>query len=63
MTPALGPALVLAGIELIFFTVTGRVLFWICVEHRVGNREMFLFLMSRAYTELSDFHPAMLVSR
>lgn len=40
--------LVSIGVGFIFFTVAGmQAVFWICVEHRVDNIEMFLLLLSR----------------
>lgn len=48
--------LVLAGVELIF-SKSGycKVVVWICAEHRVDKREMFLLLLIRAYTEPRPF--------
>lgn len=47
--------LVLAGVELIFFTEAGMRLFWICVEHRITNIGVILLLLSKAYTEPRPF--------
>lgn len=33
-----------------------RAVFWICAECKVDNREMFLLLLSRAYTQPRPFH-------
>ena len=55
--------LVLAGIELIFFTVGAMV--WICTGNSVDNAGMFLLLLSSAYTvkALSAPHPTPPASR
>lgn len=45
----------LAGMELIFFTMAGMGLCWICAEHRIDNIEMFLLFLSRAYTQPRPF--------
>ena len=46
----------LAGTELHFFHSTlYMVMFWICAENRVDNTEMFLLLLSNAYTESRPF--------
>lgn len=48
--------LVLAGAELIFFTVSGvGVCFGFVLEHRVDDIEMFLLLLSRAYNRAKAF--------
>lgn len=47
--------LVLAEIEVIFFTVAGVRPFWICTMHRVDNTEMSLLLLGRSCTEKRPF--------
>ena len=44
--------LILARIELIFFTVPSEgAMFWMFGGNSVGNTGMFLLLLSRAYTD------------
>ena len=47
--------LLLAGIELTFFTVASMGLFWVCAENSVDNTRMFLLPWSSAYTEARTF--------
>lgn len=48
-------ALILVGMELIFFIAANLGLFWICAENSADSTPMFPLLLSRAHTASRPF--------